>query len=242
MSLPIRIDPCPILESVVEVRFSSDELSEAIFGLFQREVKSDFPKPERLQILELPEAIRNREPSLEFKPHFRFRNEKYDINLGPKVISIIGKEQYPGWEEYSVFVLDILSKLNKIEIVKDVTRLGLRYVNFFESNIFSDTDISLKLANNNWISENTFIKNVFVKENHRVILQLSNSSRLKRGVDTINGSLLDIDVINDNVGKDFMENPREYLNETHRLEKEMFYEILKDDFISTLNPVYKSYE
>lgn len=238
MSLPFKIDPCPILESVVEVRFSSEELSEAIFGLFQREVKGDFPKPERLQILELPEAIRNREPSLEFKPHFKFKNEKYDINLGPKVISIIRKEPYCGWDEYSSFVSDILLKLNKIDIVRGITRLGIRYVNFFDSNIFSDTDISLKLADKDWISENTFIKNIFVKENHRVILQLSNNATFKRGLSNIKGSLLDIDVINDKVGDDFLENPTEYLNEAHSLEKEMFYDILNDDFIATLNPVY----
>ncbi|MDZ7755504.1 TIGR04255 family protein [Rhodohalobacter sp.] len=84
MKLPAKIEPCPILESVIEVRFSSNEISEAIFGLFQREIRETLPKYERLGILDLPEAIRRQEPNLKYKPHFKFTSDEYDVNLGPK--------------------------------------------------------------------------------------------------------------------------------------------------------------
>lgn len=238
MKLPAKIEPCPILESVIEVRFSSNEISEAIFGLFQREIKETLPNYERLGILDLPEVIRKQEPNLKYKPHFKFTSDEYDVNLGPNVITVIKKNPYNGWEDYSQFAIDIFSKLKSINIVDKVERLGIRYINFFESDIYKNVDIELTLSKKNWFSNNTYIKNEFAKDGHTIILQLSNSSNIKNSKLTRAGSLLDIDVINHDLNNDFLDNPRRFLDTAHLIEKEVFFRMLKDDFIETLNPEY----
>ena len=90
MQLPKVISPCPIIEAIVEVRFDASIPSDAIFGVVYNEFKNDFPKkPESLPITQLPEQIRNNEPNLLYKPHYRLSDSTFLLHVGQKVISII---------------------------------------------------------------------------------------------------------------------------------------------------------
>lgn len=238
MNLPARIDPCPILETILEVRFSSDEIIETIFGLFKRELKSDFPNYERLPIMDFPEVIRINEPNLKFQPYYKFKNNSWDINLGPNVLTIIKKNSYCGWDEFSDFTSSIFLKLKSIDVIKSIDRLGLRYINFFETNIYNNIDVNISLGSDDWTVDETFIKRVFDKDNHKVILQLGNKSTLNKGNTEIYGSILDIDILFNLNGTTFLDNPQGFLNVSHNIEKEIFFSLLKDDYIKTLNPVY----
>ena len=70
MAAPKKITPCPIIESVVEIRFDSAIPAEAIFGVVYNAFNDIFPnKPINLPILQIPEQIRNSDPNLQYKPH-----------------------------------------------------------------------------------------------------------------------------------------------------------------------------
>jgi len=59
MKIPKKIDPCPIVEAIVEIRFDSNLPGDAIFGVIYNQFKEDYPKFTKLPILQLPEAIRS---------------------------------------------------------------------------------------------------------------------------------------------------------------------------------------
>lgn len=62
---PKKISPCPIVEASVEIRFTSEVLPDAIFGIIYQAFKDEFSsKPEKLPILQLPEQIRSMDRNL----------------------------------------------------------------------------------------------------------------------------------------------------------------------------------
>ena len=94
MKLPKKISPCPILEAIIEIRFSTtlpEDASEAFFGLVYQEISDEYPGIERLPILQLPEAVRNMDDSLKYQPYYRLKGDKFLINLSPRVFGLINK-------------------------------------------------------------------------------------------------------------------------------------------------------
>jgi len=236
MQLPKSIENCPIVESVVEIRFSSNTHKSAIFGILYNAIKDDFPTVENLPILQFPENLREIDPNLKFKPHYRVSNSEYYVQIGPDVLSISPKLSYPGWTNYSKNINHLFSKIFELSIISTVHRLGLRYINFFEnvdilSNITLKLESSLsfnKAAIKIEISEDSFTNDVSIinHANHRT--HLSNSS----------GSIIDIDSYKNYIGSDFIQIYSTEIESIHTTEKTVFFTLLKSDFTSSLNARY----
>jgi len=71
MKLPLKISPCPIVEALLEIRFTTVIHPDAVFGLFYNALKSDFPKVDNLPILQIPDALRATDPNLKYKPLYK---------------------------------------------------------------------------------------------------------------------------------------------------------------------------
>ncbi|HYX05938.1 MAG TPA: TIGR04255 family protein [Bacteroidales bacterium] len=239
MKLPKSIEPCPIIESIIELRFLTNEPDDAIFGLFHREIRDQFNEVNKLPILDLPEKVRKAESNLKFKPYYKFSNTEFDINLGPRVISIIKKEPYSGWKKFSNTATNMVKVLKELDIVTSLERLGLRYINFFDYDVYEKVDVKLTLGGENFIKNDTLIKNTYKMSGYDVTLQLSNSSTLKNDDKIRNGSVLDIDVSLKSLRVSFLTEPQNELNDIHTTEKEIFFNLLKEEFvINNLNPKY----
>lgn len=79
MRLPLKIDPCPIIDALVEIRFSTTIHPNAVFGLLYNALQTDFSKVENLPILQWPEAVRSSDPSLQFKPHYKISSKEFVV-------------------------------------------------------------------------------------------------------------------------------------------------------------------
>jgi uncharacterized protein (TIGR04255 family) len=75
MEIPIKISPSPIVDSILELRFTTSLHHDAIFGIVYSAFKADYQKHESLPILQLPEPVRKTDPNLKFKPYYRLLNE-----------------------------------------------------------------------------------------------------------------------------------------------------------------------
>ena len=136
MSLPLKITPEPIVDALVEIRFVSSTHANAVFGILFNILKTEFPKVESLPILQIPESVRIADANLKFKPHYKVSNENFVVQIGPDLLSISSFPKYAGWDSFSDKIFQILDVLNSTDIVDSIIRLGLRYVNFFDDNIF----------------------------------------------------------------------------------------------------------
>ncbi len=234
MTLPKVINPCPILDAAFEIRFTTKIHPSAIFGMIYNVLQDDFPKVENLPILQLPEAVRASDPNFRFKPHFRISNEKFVTQIGPDVLTISSYPKYTGWNEFSQQIFSILDRIHKAEIINSVIRIGIRYINFFDNDIFNDIDLKICIGDNDIAYKNTIVRTEIEQDSFKSSLQVANNANHNNKL----GSIIDIDTFSESNLKDFFANKESLISGGHTKEKELFYSLLKEDFLKTLNPTY----
>ena len=105
------MEKCPLIDCIIEVRFETNIVNSAVFGVIYNQIRSDYPGTvNNLPISQLPEAIRMSDPNLRFKPLYRIEGEKTIIQIGSDVINLSSKMPYIGWEDFSRIALKVLNK------------------------------------------------------------------------------------------------------------------------------------
>jgi uncharacterized protein (TIGR04255 family) len=234
MSLPKTISPCPILDALFEIRFSTKMHPNAVFGLIYNALQADFGESENLPILQLPEAVRAADPGFRFKPHYRIFNENFVVQIGPDVLTISSYPKYAGWTVFSNKILDVLDKVEKVGIIDSILRIGIRYINFFGGDIFKDLNLKILIGENSIENKSTVFRTEIEQTDFSSTLQIANNVNNQDRL----GSILDIDTFRENGLENFFLNKADIIGNGHEREKELFFSLLKKDFLTTLNPVY----
>lgn len=237
---PIKINICPISEAILEIRYKSEYPNDAIFGLIYNETKEIFKdKPYSLPILQLPSQIREQDPNLLYKPHHRLKKSNFLFNIGPRVLNFVNTEPYEGWKNWSEFFYNILGNIKEINVMNEIERVGLRYVNLFNDIILDKVKVKLDIIDRSLDDESTHFRTEIRDENSIIILQLGNSVNIEKDDDVIHGSIIDIDCINNIEDNDyFWKNYKDIIENSHSKEKKMFFSLLEESFIQKLEPVY----
>jgi uncharacterized protein (TIGR04255 family) len=234
VKLPKTIDPCPIVDALLEIRFSSKINANAVFGVIYNVLQTDFPKVESLPILQLPENVRTADPNLKYKPYYKVSNEGFVMQVGPDVFSISSFPNYQGWEEFSKVIFDVLKKVEDTNVIGTVQRLGIRYINFFDSDIFKNIDLKVCIKEDDIHYKNTVVRTEIEQNPFFSTLQIANSVN----VNGKPGSIIDIDTYKTTDLEDFFLNKKEIIGSGHLKEKELFFSLLKSEFLMSLNPKY----
>ncbi len=237
MKLPKSISPCPIREAVAEARFESNVPSDAVFGILYQALKKDFPKVEELPMAALPPQIRNADKDLAFQPHYRLTSENSTVLVGPKVIAVGMRGEYPGWTALAARIKDVLRQCSETGIVKRPVRLGLRYISFFPFDIYPKLQLRISVDGQSWDGEETFFKTVLDRGGCKSLLQIGKGLALV-GKPGERGSIIDIDSFTTETSGEFTAVLDRFLESAHQSEKELFFTLLRPDFLETLNPVY----
>lgn len=246
MSLPLNIDPCPIIEAVVEIRFSTDIYDNAVFGIVYDQLtkrKKDYQDIEKLPILQLPDNVLS-EFEYKNKPHYKISNGKYNIQIGPNVLTVNSPIPYIGWSEFYSEIRDFCNILSDSNVVQNVNRLGIRYINFFDIDMSENVNLSLIMDNSNYDFTNTIIRTQITEKGFANILQIANGVKMQRkqnGIDTeITGSIIDIDTYKTYTDSGFFNIFENEISQGHIVEKEIFFSLLKANFIKQLQPKYEN--
>jgi uncharacterized protein (TIGR04255 family) len=234
MKLPKKIDPCPIVDTLLEVRFTSKTNANAVFGLIFNVFQKDFQKFESLPILQLPDIVRASDPNLKYKPYYSISNEQLVIQIGPDVISISSFPKYLGWDSFSNFIFEALSRIDSVGIINEIERIGIRYINFFETNIFEKVNLKVCIGTDDILYKNTIIRTEIEQGEFSSTLQVANNAIIEGKL----GSIIDIDTFVTKNLDDFFSKKKELINVGHLKEKELFYSLLKPEFLNSLNPTY----
>ena len=147
-----------------------------------------------MPILQIPEQIREVDPNLKFKPLYRIENERFVIQIGYDVLSISSKMPYIGWSDFSKHSFSIINKVISSGIIKRVSRIGHRYINFFKGDITNGLTMSFSMTEK-YTSENLLIRTDVKDGNFMNTLQFVNNANYKPHPNSIEvvGSLIDID-------------------------------------------------
>lgn len=238
VKVPTHISPCPITEAIVELRFESNLPGDVIPGIIYPNFKSRYPKLERLPILELPSLIRENDSKFKFSPHYKYENEDFIFQIGPKSFTVICPKEYKGWSAFSPEIFSIHTDLNKLGIIEKPTRIGLRYINFFENlNIFEKIKLELRLASQPFLENKNILRTEYRVNSFDHIIQITNVASTVDKNERKTGSSMDIDIVFQNEPfstEDF----QRIVEEAHQIEKKIFFGIIEDSFLETFNPSY----
>ncbi len=234
MALPKAISPCPILDAVFEIRFTTKIHPSAVFGMIYNILQADFPKVENLPILQLPEALRAADPNFKFKPHYRISNQYFVTQIGTDVLTISSFPEYAGWDRFSKQIFTILESIEKASIIDTVLRIGIRYINFFDNDIFKNIDLKICIGKDDIAYKNTIVRTEIEQKSYKSSLQVANNVNHNNKL----GSIIDIDTFTESNLTNLFQNKEHLISDAHTKEKELFYSLLKEDFLKTLNPTY----
>jgi uncharacterized protein (TIGR04255 family) len=236
---PKRISPCPIVEAIVELRFSSAVLPDAVFGIIYQEFGKDFSgRVEKLPILQLPEPIRAIDPNLMYQPHYKLVAGNLLFQIGPRVTSLSNFREYMGWDNFARKLTEVFLRLQKLQVVKAVERLGIRYINLFKDDVYNNINLIILMNDEPLRTVRTTLRAEIEDDGFTTTLQIANPATLKIQSQAMVGSVIDIDVARQVFETDFFGNMESILEKGHYIEKKLFFSLLKMEFLSTLNPEY----
>lgn len=236
MRLPIRLENCPLIDCIIEVRFDTNIVSSAVFGLIYNQIKDDYPGTViNLPISQLPEAVRMNDLNLKYKPLYRIEGEKTIIQIGSDVINLSSKMPYIGWDVFFRIAIKVLNKAYASGAIARISRLGHRYINFINHDVIKDLAISFKMDNIPVESVKSLNIRTIVKDGDFFnSLTFANDGQFNG----TNGSLIDIDTSREYKDDYFMKNIEKELYTAHESEKNLFFSLLREPLLESLNPVY----
>lgn len=237
--LPARISPCPILEAVMEIRFVTGEEWALLPGLLYTQIKERYPKSEKLALAQMPEEFLRNDPLLSYSPRMRFIGEGFVIQFGPRVVSLLTRGDYPGWRRIKEELCWLLERLEVAGFIYEGERLGMRYIDFFEEDIFSRLVLDVRSDGQAVSGVEMNFATVFRRGDLTARLLLNNGAMVTRGNEVVSGSILDLDVWMEASGFDLFGNAAERFEDAHRCNKEIFFGLLNADFVDSLAPEYE---
>lgn len=239
MKIPKSINPCPIAEAVLEIRFKPSVHPNAVFGLTYDKFKVEFENLEKLPILQIPESILSIDPNLRHKPHYKSEKDNIIYQIGPDVLSISNIKKYEGWENFSIRIKNMLEKIHNANVIGEITRIGIRYINFFgDMDIFNNIRLKLFIDDESFSSEQLIINSTLKTGSFYTTLKIVNNADLKSKDFNNKGSAIDIDTFITNDKKSLNDNVYTTIDEAHIQEKKLFFTLLNEAFLNSLNPKY----
>lgn len=191
-----------------------------------------------LPILQIPEDIRAKDPAFIYSPHYEMQKDNFVIKLGPNVINFSITDEYPGWDIFIEKICIIIKKIEEYNFIKKYIRLGVRYISFFDSNIFDNSQISIKLFEKKLDTEKIALQTEKYDQGTLTKITVANNSRLNVRGKLKKGSIIDIDCLKKIHDDSFNINFLEIINSVHDIEKRTFFNLLTEEYISSLEPEY----
>lgn len=245
--LPSKITPDPIIEAVIEVRFAPAVDPDAVFHFAKKSkiITDYFEKEEELPIYQLPPSIRNSEPGLKYSPYFRLKGRQqfsdYLCQIGPRVFSIVTAKEYKGSSDFLEKATTLFSSLQTSVDIERVERLGIRYIDFIEGNVFKQIKLSVSLPETELSYENSSFRLELPKQGRfGLTLQLASNAKVtvkKEGREKI-GSVLDIDAFTTEINGEWASGLEQVLKEGHLAQKSFFFGLMNDEYWKTVKVEY----
>jgi len=222
------------------LRFITSESWRTLPGLFFNSIRRRYPQQKDLPLAQLPDEILRHQTNFTYQPLVQFLSDEFLIQFGPRVVSLVTKRNhYPGWQAVERELQWLLNQLQQLAFISEGERLGTRYINFFEFGIFEELLLDITTSGRSLAGGELSVTTVLQRPPFTARLQVANSAILGTGNGARTGSVLDIDVWLGSLDFDIFQNDLTKFSEAHELEKQIFFGLLKTDFLKTLNPKYK---
>jgi uncharacterized protein (TIGR04255 family) len=152
--IPKKLKHDAIAEATFEIRFDDDPgtVPEIVYGRLADAGGWQGYQQTRLPTADIPAAFRRADPDLRRQPAIRLveREGSGRVLIGPQMLAFGRQAPYPGWTMFSQDILKTIQVLFRVIPAVTVTRLGLRYINAFRSDVhgiagMGDLDLSIQV-------------------------------------------------------------------------------------------------
>lgn len=250
MPLPKKINPERIREAIVQVYFHAETPFEPLIGYIYSAL-SEFgysytnrPVTPKHFIQSGTQAIPN-SFDIVVAPQYFFFNDHIRVQVQENgSLTFNSMNNYPGWPTYSTHIKQVLGLLLEKKTVINFRRVGIRYISEFPNvDILKHVKLKVELEGLDVPMKSGNFRVEWVKDSFRFIVNLASKLPIPPLVVEINEkhlftSLVDIDVICQNFEVAQPEKLFELIEQVHFHEKEQFYQLLKPEFLESLNPEY----
>ena len=249
MKLPKKITPDRIRDSIVQVFIKTEIPFEPLVGyLFGTLSEMGFAysnellkQPQKKTVTTQPNEI-----VVNLLPQHLYFNEEIKIQLhqsGSLIFNSVNK--YIGWSKFASYIQSTLTKLVEQNVIQGYSRVGIRYISEFPNiDLLDKLNFSFNLQGLNQSLQNGSFRFEWNDSPHKIVVNLG--MKLPIGVSTtVEGekidfiSLIDIDVINMEVSITKNEELFAAIEAAHLKQKEIFFGLLREDFLESLNPDYE---
>lgn len=245
--LPKKLKKEPLIDAVFEIRFKSDFpaggiLPGLLFG------KLDGNKTiEQLPVSQIPQHMRDADPSFQFAPLSRLDWGQFYINVGDRSVSVGFKHPYPGWGSFKPAITEVMGVLKDANVIRSVERYALKYIDLIpatslqEQVAFVNFDITLaghKLTREVFQLRIEIPRDGFI---HAVQVVSSATATLQSG-ESRQGLVVDVDTIatlKSILFDELLTGFSEKLEAIHQANKKIFFDCLKPETITALEPEYE---
>ena len=244
MNLPKKLNKEPLIDIIFEMRFvglypASDILPGIFFSKLEGQKSSS-----RLPVDQIPKAMRDADPNLQFAPVACLDWDQFRINIGDRNIAVNCKLPYPGWAMFKSVIIKILDILNDLSIVQSVQRYSMKYIDLINPAITQTNflNFDLTIANVALKKEAFQLRIEVPKDNFINVIQLASPATVKLLDGVVKeGVMVDIDTICNvenitlqNLLTDFSTK----LEQIHQINKALFFDCLTPEAITNLEPIY----
>ncbi len=244
---PTKLNNSPLVESICELRFNTILPSETIIGIVFQSVSPllDNPKIVNLPLFQMPIMARNNIPDIDYQALQQIISGDFVIGVGTKVVTFSQRKPYTGWDIYSKLILNVITKLIECKLFKEITRVGLRYVNILDCSLYEATNFKLSYSGKVITNATTSMTRLEERLDDSLVLVFNLNNNVLVGVNhqkPRKASMIDIDVIqninitfNDDEGSLILNSS---INKLHDILNERFFYILDDNYLNSLGPIY----
>jgi len=236
MKLPIEISPNPLVTSTIELRFFTQAPSSDLLPVVYQAFSSLFPK---FEVSNLPADVKSSNPQFKFAPDYMLSNENYRLSFSNSVLSFEHVSEYQFWKNYFPFVSNCYEKFFNLVKAEFIERIGVRYASVLDKTenanqvLISVPGIGLEGYNQKFEHYRSIIK----VEKFNLLLQVFENAKAEKKDQTISGVYIDIDAsFEEKIKPDGK--ALEIIDQLHSEQKKLFFSLLKEDYIQTLNPKY----
>jgi len=242
--LPAKLGKPTVFEAIFEVRGQPiAPLHDILPGVFFSPERPSLI--ERLPAAQIPDVIRNADPTLKYIPLIRISGDSYSLMIGKENVSI-SCTTYAGWSKFKKHILEVFGQLEKKKLITKVDRYSLKYVNLLEgenvATLLSSVDLDLKIGSWKIKDQNIQLRAELIYEGFNNAIQIISSAAVQLSEKPKKGLVIDIDSIMDVNAIDYTQFYNELgkrLDHIHHINKTLFFDCLTDKTIAELEPVYE---
>ena len=237
MRIPRKIDD-RLKDAIVSLQFEPGVPANAVEGAFYTLLKDNFQEITLGQsnTIQIDQLIIQPQKSFYVHQDGKFR---VDINANSITFNLV--DTYAGWHEYFHVIRETLTPLFENKIILSAVRIGIRYISVFEQiRIFDCINSTLSFNPFDDKSSKAQFRIELDRNPFQVIVTLLNAfPKTFEGPLSEFYSVTDIDTIKMFLpGESNIKNVLLWLDSGHSEQKEVFFSLLQQEFISSLNPEY----